>query len=238
MFSSLRRQVGAWVDSFPGPYTTPRSVYVYDTRLRYCQLAALTIVVVVVVFEVLLLHKDSVFEVPLGNVNSWSTFEDLPLLPDDAPKPIFCDNSTYNWVPVGSDTVVSGGIYSINNSCPDLNPSNILRLSDSGVSAKSWASRVLINYTCPDGVGRCHGRSSPRESYFFQRVEDLPILFIHSYSTSWGDARSNVQSRILNHHGEVVHEFAAGFPVGPLTVGEYIRLSARGIRVMGQDEMR
>ena len=222
LLAMLRR---AW-QKWPGPYTSPKELQVYDSRLRYAQLGALAIIVGFILIQMMLLHSDSRFESPVGSINVWSRFADLPPLPANTPQPSFCNNPAYDFTPTGQDLQTSGGLAARNFSCPQVNVASLTTLTATSLSAASWVSRVQINYTCADGsVGGCPPRESERVNFFNSRVAEVPINVIHAFSTTFGLKESNVATRMLRHDGTVFAEIPAGTPLVGFTVQDYLDLA-------------
>lgn len=221
----LRSISRAW-QRWPGAYTSPKELLVYDSRLRYAQLGALGLIVGFILIQMLLLHSDSKFESPIGSINVWSRFADLPPLPANTPQPVFCNNPLYDFVPTAQDLQTAGGLTVRNSSCPQVNVASLTTLTTSSLSAASWVSRVLINYTCADGtVGDCPPVESDRVNFFNSRVAEVPINVIHAFSTTFGLKESNVATRMLRADGTVFAQIAEGSPLVGFTVQDYLDLA-------------
>jgi hypothetical protein len=226
-------------------------VLVYDSRLRYCQLVAFLFVAIYVTVQVVWLHKGASFEQPIGVINVWSPFVALsapPLPVSTEPKPFFCDNPAFDFVPA-DDAARSafGGFATRNVSCPPLDSRVMTTVTPDSIAVTTWRSQIVLNATCPNATEAvddsgaaqpnppsCPWVESSHVDVFNANVGSVGIGFQHAASTSWGlavtNAESTIHQRRSNDNGDsssggTFAHYPAGMPPGNLTVGDLLALA-------------
>lgn len=200
-------------------YKTIHITRITDKKLGLLHYTCLLFFILLYIVWELLLNQ-AYYEItkPTGFTNTWigGTDDYLNAVNED-PSPEYCDNPE-------TDYVWSENWVYENNTCRNLLPQELYIKGVNRFSFYTYTQTSFEERECENGTYSCDTKVLASPNAFFPHVEDLQLIFSHSFNTLWGYHKTNVETRILNSKGHKYYEFDSGSSVG-LSLNQWINVA-------------